>query len=163
MTNLTTARSIIREKAFQALYLLSTRQELKVDDALAQTLDSHAELEVTDLSELLKNNMPEAYQGKGIVNDSLVFLKQLVQGVRDNQEAINETISQHLNKRSLSRVELANHVILSLAVYELVYLKENAPSIIIDEAVELAKTFNDDPASKFVNGVLQSVVNELDK
>lgn len=164
MTNVTTARSIIREKAFQALYLLSNRQNISIDEALTQTLDSSVQSqEDVELEVLLKSNMPEAYKSDSIVKDALEFLNKLVYGVDEHKEKIDETISKHLKNRSLERIERTNHIALKIAIYELMFDKSNAPSIVLDEAIELTKRFNDDSSGKFVNGVLQSVLNDMNE
>jgi len=55
----------------------------------------------------------------------------------------------------ISKIDLA---ILRLSIYELVLEKVNPPKVIIDEAIELAKEFGGDKSSKFINGVLGTVV-----
>lgn len=159
MSKQASARSIIREKAFQTLYLMSNRQTLAYDQALHQTLASGSDSNDLSLKTLLKDNMPTPFKNDGIVEDSLNFLTNLVTGVADNQESIDQTISQHLKNRSLNRIERANYIALSIAVYELLYEKELPASVIIDEAIELTKRFNDETSSKFVNGVLQSIID----
>ena len=52
--------------------------------------------------------------------------------------------------------------ILRLAVYEMLYEKEIPYSVSINEAVELAKKFDDDKARPFINGILNSVKNDLE-
>lgn len=164
MTNVTTARSIIREKAFQALYLLSNRPSISIDEALTQTLDSSVQSQdEVDLEALLKSNMPQAYKSDSIVKDALEFLNNLVYGVDEHEDEIDQTISRHLKNRSLERIERTNHIALKIALYELLYDKTNAPSIILDEAIELTKRFNDDSSGKFVNGLLQSVLNDMNE
>ena len=58
----------------------------------------------------------------------------------------------------ISKVSLSA---LRLAVYEILYT-DLANSIAINEAVELAKKYEDPTAGKFVNGVLSSIVKEID-
>jgi N utilization substance protein B len=49
---------------------------------------------------------------------------------------------------------------LRLALLEILYLPETPPKVAISEAVDLAKTFSSDDASRFVNGVLDKILNE---
>lgn len=58
----------------------------------------------------------------------------------------------------IAKIDLA---ILRLAVYELVFVKKEPPRVIIDEAVELAKSFGADQSSSFVNGVLGTVYEQI--
>lgn len=160
MTNQSPARSIIREKAFQVLYLMKTRPNLSVQEAVEQTLSGKADSEAESLEDMLKANMPDAYKADKIVADNLNFLKTLVSGVTDNQDDIDDLISHHLTSRPLNRIDHANHVALSIGVYELKFNKELPTSVVMDEAIELTKRFNDDKAGKFVNGVLQAIIDE---
>lgn len=163
MSNGVSARSIVREKSFQALYLLSSRDELSVDDAIIQTLNTGAQTdddENPSVKELLRMNMPKEYRSDRIVDDSYYFLYQLVTGVQDECESIDQTIGKHLKSRSIHRLEISNLIALRLAIFELNSDNDVAPSIILDEAIELTKRFNDDKSGKFVNGVLQSVLND---
>ena len=54
-----------------------------------------------------------------------------------------------------------DRLVLRLAVYELL-IAETPPAVVIDEAIELARTFSDEPSPRFVNGVLDAVRRGLD-
>lgn len=58
----------------------------------------------------------------------------------------------------IAKIDLA---ILRLAVYELTIANQEPPKVVIDEAIELAKEFGGDNSSKFVNGVLGTVLKSL--
>lgn len=58
----------------------------------------------------------------------------------------------------IAKIDLA---ILRLATYELTVDKSEPPKVIIDEAIELAKTFGNDHSAKFVNGALGSILKEI--
>lgn len=164
MSNDASAKSIIREKAFQALFLLASRFEFSTEDAIMQTLYSGIqpeEVEKPSAKDLLRLNMPKAYRSDRIINDSYEFLQDLIAGVRNHSDSIDQTISKHLKNRSIDRIETSNLIALRLAVYELNSENDVAPSIVLDEAIELTKRFNDDKSGKFVNGVLQSVLNDF--
>jgi len=52
--------------------------------------------------------------------------------------------------------------VLRMATAELIHIKEQVPfKVVIDEAVELAKTYGTDDSGKFVNGILDSIRKEL--
>ena len=77
----------------------------------------------------------------------------------DHEEYLDKQIGPQLKKRSLNRLDQTDHVILQVASYELLFQEDLAPSVVIDEAIELAKRFNDDKSSKFINGVLQAILD----
>ena len=54
-----------------------------------------------------------------------------------------------------------DRLVLRLAVYELI-AAETPAAVVIDEAIELARTFGDEPSPRFVNGVLDAVRQRLD-
>lgn len=58
----------------------------------------------------------------------------------------------------IAKIDLA---VLRLAVWELAHEKREPPKVIIDEAVELAKSFGNDNSAKFINGVLGTIVKDL--
>jgi len=62
--------------------------------------------------------------------------------------------------RQINRIDLA---ILRLAIYELMVAKKEPPKVIIDEAIELAKTYGGEKSPSFINGVLGTVLKNLDK
>jgi N utilization substance protein B len=70
-------------------------------------------------------------------------------------------ISQHLVNWKLDRIANVDRAILRLSVYEMVYQEDIPVSVSMNEAIELAKLFGDDKASKFVNGVLSNIKNDL--
>lgn len=159
---MTTVRRVIREKAFQALFQLSTHEELTNEEAIQLSLDSTLPINKEHtLEEAMAIVLPEKSNSKEIVDDSLAYLKKLVDGVQANEEIIDSTINQHLKKWSLKRLERTNLLLLRLATYELLFEKDEVDKrIVMNEAIELTKTFNDEKASKFVNGVLQSIADQ---
>ena len=85
------------------------------------------------------------------------YTLQLVQGVRENVKSLDAEIAPRLRQGwrldRLSRVDLS---ILRLAVYEMTVEKLPA-GIVINEAVELSKTFSTDEIGAFINGLLGSL------
>ena len=157
---MTTVRRVIREKAFQSLFQLSTHEELTVDEAIQLALESTLSLnEERSLEEAMALVLPEESNNAGIVKDALAYLEVLVSGVQEHREAIDKTITNHLTNWTLNRLERTNLLLLRLATYELLYQPDVDKRIVMNEAIELTKTFNDEKASKFVNGILQSIAD----
>jgi N utilization substance protein B len=88
------------------------------------------------------------------------FAKQLVAGVSAHRDALDVRISEHAKNWRLSRMAAVDRNVLRLAVYELEH-GDTPASVILDEAVELARRFGDDPSSAFVNGVLDAVARSV--
>lgn len=61
----------------------------------------------------------------------------------------------------INKIAKIDHAILLLAIWELTHDKSVPPKVVIDEAVELAKTYGNDNSAKFVNGVLGTILKEV--
>ncbi len=81
----------------------------------------------------------------------------IVRGVADNQEVIDGLISEHADGWTLNRMPCLDRNILRMATFELLHRLDIPQAVILDEAVQLAKTFSTDDSSRYVNGVLSSV------
>jgi transcription antitermination protein NusB len=92
------------------------------------------------------------------------YLTNLVGGVVEHKETIDGMIKEHLEKWTIDRIAPVDRNLLRMAVYELVYLKEEVPAnVVIDEAIEIAKVFGDENASRFINGVLSKIKKQTEK
>jgi N utilization substance protein B len=88
------------------------------------------------------------------------FAKQLVAGVMAHRDALDVHIAEHAKHWRLSRMAAVDRNVLRLAVYELEH-GDTPATVILDEAVELARRFGDDPSPAFVNGVLDAVARSV--
>jgi transcription antitermination protein NusB len=95
-----------------------------------------------------------------ITEDDKSYIKATYEGVAKNYDDILAIIEANLKNYTLSRIYKTDLAILILAVYEIKFAKNTAPSIIINEAVELSKKYSTDKSFSFVNGILASVIKE---
>jgi len=89
------------------------------------------------------------------------FARTLVTGVVEHRDSIDALIgqsSEHWRFERLSRVDLN---VLRVATYELSYTREVPPSVVIDEAIEIARRFGTTASAEFVNGVLDQIATRL--
>ena len=86
------------------------------------------------------------------------FAKKLVDTYSENKIEIESTISSHLKGYTISRVNKIDLAIISLAVTELNFIKENPTKVVINEAVELAKKYSTEKSPKFINGLLADIL-----
>lgn len=127
-------RRTAREKALQALFQIDMSQ-VEPDTAIEHVLEDAP-------------------------NDK--FLSKLVYGVLENKDHIDESIKKHLSNWTLERLATVDRNLLRLSVYELQFgSKEVPPNVAIDEAIEIAKMYGDDQSSKFINGVLSKIKQQL--
>lgn len=155
-----TVRRFIRIKAFQALFQLSNNPQASIEEAISFAIRYPMMDTEDDLSDLeaLKIIFTGDTENEKSIKDSQEYLTSLVNGVVENQELIDAKIESRLEDWSLKRIDSPNLLILRLATYEL-FFEEISPNIVMNEAIELTKSFNNDKASKFVNGVLQGILD----
>jgi N utilization substance protein B len=91
-----------------------------------------------------------------------VFANQLFEGAVAELKSLDELIVQHAVNWRIERMAAIDRAILRLAAYEL-RLGETPFKVVLDEAVELAKTFSSTEAPPFINGVLDALHKGLTK
>ncbi len=74
---------------------------------------------------------------------------------------MDSLITERLKNWDLKRVSVIDHLILRMALSEMIYNHDVPMKVSISEGVEIAKTFSTDDSSGFVNGILDSVYNDL--
>ncbi|MFA5131633.1 MAG: transcription antitermination factor NusB [Patescibacteria group bacterium] len=87
------------------------------------------------------------------------FVKDLVAGVRDNLAKIDKYIVKYATEWPLDQITTIDRNILRLGIFELLY-SPVPPRVVINEAIEIAKSFGGDSSGKFVNGVLGALYND---
>ncbi len=85
------------------------------------------------------------------------YIDRTVKTAIDNVEKIDAIIEEYSKGWKVSRLAKVTLAVLRVGVCELLYMDDIADSIAINEAVEIAKIYNDEKAGKFVNGILSSV------
>ncbi|MEK4759594.1 transcription antitermination factor NusB [Viridibacillus sp. FSL E2-0187] len=91
--------------------------------------------------------------------ESSPFFEQIVQGTVLHMEEIDKSLVEKLENWSLPRLAKIERTILRLAVYEILYTPETPKNVVLNEAIELSKTYGDEKSSRFVNGVLSKYAN----
>lgn len=89
------------------------------------------------------------------------FAQRLVRGVATRQHEIDGLISTYADNWTIDRMPIVDRNILRLATYELMAEPDIPSSVSINEAVELAKVYGTQDSSKFVNGLLGRIADEL--
>ncbi len=116
-----------------------------------------------ELLELYLTYFPDVENGiipDEIRNDN--YISTTYFGVTQQISKIDEIIDSASKNWKAERISRVSRSILRLAVYELLYIDDIPEKVTINEAVELAKSFDDDNGYSFVNGILGNVVLSLD-
>jgi len=137
-------RHLGRIVALQTLYELDFRVEVQ-----EKNLDRAA---------ILQRNIDRYSE----VVDDKEFIATIVDGVTEKQDVLDAIIQPVAPDWPLSQIARIDRSILRIGVYELYFNQKVPKKVVINEAVELAKSFGADNSSKFINGVLGTVLKQLE-
>lgn len=108
------------------------------------------------LADVLNRNMGRY---RGAVEDK-AFIKDLVKGVDAKADELDEVLQPLAPEWPISQIARMDRLVLRIGTYELLHHHDTPPKVVINEAVELAKAFGGDNSSKFINGVLGSLLKQ---
>lgn len=114
-----------------------------------------AEVAGIDINQSLNN----LFENEEFIPDTLDFAKSLATSAWEKRKEIDEVISKLAIEWPLDRIGKVDRSILRIALCELME-KDPLPSVIINEAVELAKKYSSSEAAKFINGILGTYVKK---
>lgn len=132
------SRRKAREVAVQALFQLDFNQ-VNTETAMEAVINEH----------------------EGISESSRQYAQKLINGTQRSLTEIDAIISSSSNEWKLDRMAAVDRNIARIAIYEMKFSEEQLPpNVAINEAVEMAKTFGSEDSSRFINGILGSLVKK---
>ena len=149
-----------RVLAFQALYSYDVGGE-PIDELLKLEWAFKNSNEDKDESED-KSSLDNEVESGSTQEMTLDFARLIINDAVSHLAEIDELIKKHLSgKWDFDRINKVSLAILRISVFSLLYQKETSPSIVIDEAIDIAKEYGADDAYKFINAVLDNIRKEL--
>lgn len=134
------SRRIVRERVMQALYAFK----------LAGGEPQHF------INTILKPDLAD--------NDAnLEFAKRLFLKSLDFFEVADEIIGNHTQNWEITRIALIDRLLLVMAICEFLSFEDIPPKVSINEAIEVAKKYSTNRSGKFINGILDAVLIDLQK
>ena len=112
-----------------------------------------------DLDEVLSRNILR-YQE---VLDDKDFISVIVHGTTNKQDELDAVLVPVAPEWPIEQIARMDRSLLRMGIYELLFTSDVPPKVVINEAVELAKAFGGDNSSKFINGVLGTVLKNKEK
>ena len=146
MITRTVAREIAVHYAFELGFSNPTAQEL-----LEQELTQERFGEIAEIDPLYAE-FPDEKQ--------CAYIRKLVEGVGEHGYELDEYISKYAIGWKFQRIPRIAAAIMRVAMYEVLYMPEVPASAAINEAVELAKKYDEPKVASFVNGILGSFVRK---
>ena len=138
-------RHLGRIVALQTLYEQDFRREVE-DPGL-------------DLEDVLVRNIARYEE---TIEDK-AFIESLVHGVDQKGPELDDVIRPVAPEWPIEQIARMDRIILHIGAFELTYDKSVPPKVVINEAVELAKAFGGENSSKFINGVLGTLLRNQEK
>jgi len=129
-----------REFALQILFRLNLGHENLTEDMLKEFWDDN----------------PTSQDVKG-------YATTLVKGTIEHIIEIDKIISSLSENWSINRMASVDRNILRFATYELLYRPDIPSTVIINEAIEIAKRYGTEDSGPFINGVLDRIAKEVRK
>jgi transcription antitermination protein NusB len=138
-------RHLGRIIALQTLYEQELRQEANDDEFV--------------VSEVLERNITR-YRD---MIDDVEFIRQLVKGVSEQADKLDALLQPVAPEWPIDQIARMDRLVLRIGLYELQNEADVPPKVVINEAVELAKAFGGDNSSKFINGVLGTLLRQIEE
>ncbi len=150
------SRRECRRKAFELLF------ELEQHPGLAGTAALTRSFEAEIASNYATDADAEGYVAGIADADAQRFIEELVMAVDGHRAALDQELMRYPHAWSYDRIGLVERVLLRMALAEIAVMG-TAEKVVINEGVELAKMYADEEAAKFINGILGSVVTNIDR
>ncbi|HSH17830.1 MAG TPA: transcription antitermination factor NusB [Candidatus Saccharimonadales bacterium] len=109
-----------------------------------------------DLKEVLGRNI-DRYAD---MVDDIDFIRELVNGVLAKASELDAVLQPIAPEWPIDQIARMDRLVLRIGLYELLHATDVPPKVVINEAVELAKAFGGENSSKFINGVLGTVLRQ---
>jgi N utilization substance protein B len=130
-------RRVVRERVLQALYAYELSQE--------------------PIEIIIKNIAGDLQKQP----ESFAFAKQLILKVIDCNKELDDLIRQRVEHWEFNRLAIIDKIVLRMSICELLHFEDIPPKVTMNEAIEIARAYSTDKSDKFVNGVLDSILEDL--
>ncbi len=130
-------RRLVREKVLQALYAYEISRE--------------------PITNVMEHVLGELRSDK----ESFEFAKRLVHEVVQHVDDIEEYIRAKVSHWEFDRIAVIDKTLLRMGICELLYFPDIPPKVTINELIEVAKLFSTENSGRFINGVLDAILEDL--
>jgi N utilization substance protein B len=113
------------------------------------------------MDELMDFSWLDADRRSKPTEETFLFARLLIKGTLEQLGKVDDAIKSQLENWDFSRLSRVDLAILRVSVYCLMFQKEIPPTVTIDEAVDISKSFGAADSYRFVNGVLDAVRKSL--
>lgn len=139
-------RTVAREIAVQLVFAVYQTDE-SADDVLERFFDKEYYSSLSDENELYSQYPSRKH---------LDYIGRIVRGTEEHQADLDKLIEKYSKGWKLKRISRIALSILRTAMYEILYIDDVPDSVAINEALELAKGYEEQETVSFINGILGS-------
>jgi len=115
------------------------------------------------MDEVLRMFWSHPPEGTPLTEDLRAFATSLASGTADHVAELDPLIVDAADNWRIERMNVLDRLILRLAVYEFLHEPETPGKVIINEALELARSFSADNSVRFINGILDAIRRTLSR
>lgn len=149
MTAATRERRAARVLALDVLYQADIRDQLP-EEALSLQRRQGWSVTLAD---------QEAGPQEAPSEETVAYASKLVKGVQEHSPEIDALIDQKAERWAIDRMPVVDKNLLRMGVFELLWMPDVPTAVVINEAVELAKSLSTDDSARFVNGILGRIAD----
>jgi len=117
-------------------------------------------LDLIYASEMRERSPLEALEEQAAAGPVNEYTVELVHGVDDHRERLDEVIASYAQGWSLARMPAVDRNVLRLATFEVLYVDDVPDAVAVSEALNLVRELSTDESPAFVNGVLGNIVRD---
>lgn len=115
--------------------------------------------ETNNISKIIENWAMEF----AVTEKNFEFIRHLVEGTLEKKSEIDGKIALNAHEWALDRMSAVDRNLMRLAVYEMLYCPETPQRVTLNEAIEIAKRFGGEDSARFINGILDKLMDDAEK
>lgn len=116
----------------------------------------------TDIcGEINELSVSEATQNIG--DDEKQYFDKVFYGIVDNRQKLEDIIRKYARAYDFDRLYKVDKALLFVAIYEILYMDDIPYKVSVNEALELAKLYSTEKSASYINGILASVIKNIEE
>ncbi|MBG29461.1 MAG: transcription antitermination factor NusB [Opitutae bacterium] len=113
--------------------------------------------------EELSDGLNEFFIERELVRDDYVYAEELIHGAVEKMEIIDKVIREKAENWDFDRIAKIDLTLLRLGIHELLHRPDVPPVVVINEIIDLGKAYSEKKSKRFLNGILDQVLAQLDR
>jgi len=91
------------------------------------------------------------------------FARKLINSVAANSDELNSNIQDRVSNWEIERIAVIDKILLKIGIAEILYFEDIPPKVSINEMIDMSKEFSSANSGKFINGILDAILQDLTK